>query len=123
MNIMIDTNIVTIHGARRAKERQKLKNPRSVEKNVQRALQRGKRAEDCTSWERAFLRTEARDGCTAVAYNNFCYIINPTGACVTMYPLPEWFGRKKNFGRTAKERNSVRCCRGTVNVYLQEFVC
>lgn len=108
MNTMINTSIVTVHGAIRAKERQNLKNIRSVEKNVQLAIQRGKRAEDCTSWERSFLAQEAREGYTAVAYNSFCYIFGDGGSCITMYPLPAWFGKKKAFDGKERIRNYKR---------------
>lgn len=123
MNTMIDTSIVTVHGARRAKERHNLKNWRSVEKNVQLAIRRGKRAEDCTSWEREFLSTIARDDCTAIAYNNFCYIFSADGACVTLYPLPVWFGKKKAFNGKERIRNYRSYCRHNTDFFMGDMVC
>jgi hypothetical protein len=111
MKMTIDTTIVTIHGASRAKERCNVKNVRSAEKNVTLAIQRGKRAADCTSWERAYLESEAYDDCIAVAYNNFCYIFNPSGVCVTIYQLPAWFGKKKHFNGKERIRNYKKYCR------------
>ena len=105
MKMTIDTTIVTVHGVSRAKERCNVKNVRSAEKNVTLAIQRGKRADDCTSWERTYLENEAHDDCVAVAYNNFCYIINPAGVCVTIYQLPAWFGKKKHFNGKERIRN------------------
>lgn len=52
------TSEVTLHSLQRAKERCNLKNPRSAVNNIQRAFARGKRAEDCTSWERTYLSSE-----------------------------------------------------------------
>ncbi len=123
MNTMINTSIVTVHGTRRAKERQNLKNQRSVEKNVQLAIQRGKRAEDCTSWEHAFLSVEAKNNCTAVAYNNFCYIISPDCVCITMYPLPAWFGKKKAFNGKERIRNYRRYSRLYTDFFMEDMVC
>ena len=111
MKMTIDTTIVTIHGVSRAKERCNVKNVRSAEKNVTLAVQRGKRAEDCTSWEREYLSKEAHDDCMAIAYNNFCYIVNPAGACVTLSPLPSWFGKKKHFDGKERIRNYKKYCR------------
>ena len=111
MKMTIDTTIVTIHGVCRAKDRCNVKNIRSAEKNVALAIQRGKRAEDLTSWEREYLSKEAHDDCTAIAYNNFCYIVNPAGVCVTLYPLPSWFGKKKHFDGKERIRNYKKYCR------------
>ena len=111
MKMTIDTTIVTVHGVSRAKERCNLKNVRSTEKNVALAIQRGKRAEDCTSWERAYLSKEAYDGCTAIAYNNFCYIFNADDVCVTIHALPSWFGKKKHFDGKERIRNFKQYCR------------
>ena len=111
MKMTIDTTIVTIHGVSRAKERCNVKNVRSAEKNVTLAIQRGKRAKDLTSWERSYLSKEASNDCTAIAYNNFCYIVNSSGACVTLYPLPSWFGKKKHFDGKERIRNYKQYCR------------
>ena len=92
----------TKHSIDRAMERRNFKNQRAAERNIARAIKNGKRAEDFSSWERSFLLGEARDDCTAIAYNNFCYIVNSQNVCVTLYPLPVWFGKKKRFD--GKER-------------------
>lgn len=123
MKMTIDTTIVTIHGVSRAKERRKVKNVRSAEKNVTMAIQRGKRAEDCTSWERAYLSNEAYDNCVAIAYNNFCYIVNTAGVCVTLYPLPIWFGKKKHFNGKERIRDYKQYCRNNMDFYEQGMVC
>ena len=118
----IDTTIVTIHGVSRAKERCNVKNVRSAEKNVSLAVQRGKRAEDCTSWEREYLSKEAYDNCIAIAYNNFCYIVNSAGACVTLYPLPAWFGKKKHFDGKERIRNYKQYCRNNAGFGVRELM-
>lgn len=107
----------TLHSLQRAKERCQLKNQRSASKNIQRALIRGKRAEDCTSWERTYLSTEAYDNCFAVAYNNFCYIFNVQNQCVTIHALPSWFGKKRHFDGKTRIRNYKSYCISN-NIYL-----
>lgn len=105
------TTIITQHGADRAKERCNLKSIHAAEKNVNLAIQRGKRAEDLTSWERSFLSKEANSDCTAIAYNNFCYIFNADGVCVTIYRLPAWFGKKKHFNGKERIKNYKQYCK------------
>lgn len=97
----------SVHSIVRAKERASW-NEKQAEKNIARALARGKSAEDFTSWEREYLEGESRGNCTAVAYNNFCYIVNENGFCLTLYPLPIWFGKKKQFDGKERIRNAKK---------------
>lgn len=106
-----DPTITTLHGVQRAKERCNLKSIRTAEKQISLALKRGKCAEDCSSWERDYLEREAYDDCIAIAYNNFCYIVNSRGICVTLYPLPSWFGKKKQFNGKERIRNAKQYSR------------
>lgn len=122
MKMTNNTTIVTVHGISRAKDRCNLKNVRSAEKNVTLAIQRGKRAEDLTSWEREYLSKEAHDDCTAIAYNNFCYIVNTAGVCVTLYPLPSWFGKKKHFNGKERIRNYKQYCRNNSSYGIRELI-
>lgn len=118
---MTDKTITTRHSIRRAKDRCNLKNSRTAEKHIALALQRGKRAEDFTSWEHDFLANKAHDDCTAIAYNNFCYIVNSAGACVTLLPLPSWFGKKKHFDGKTHIRNFKQYSR--YNASFREQMC
>lgn len=94
--------VATYHSLDRVKDRQNVKNKRAAKRVIARAIEKGKRAEDFSSWERDYLLNEARDDCIAIAYNGFCYIVNHHDVCVTLYPLPAWFGKKKHFD--GKER-------------------
>ena len=123
MNAMINTSIASLHAAQRVKERRHLKNSGSVERNMQLALQRGKRAEDCTSWEREFLNTIPRNDCTAIAYNNFCYIFSDSNICVTVYALPAWFGKKKAFNGKERIRNYKSYYRHNTHCFMENVVC
>jgi len=80
-------NSVTKHSLDKAKERLGI-NKKYAEKRITDALRRGKTSRDFSSWERSFLEQEGKDGCYAVAYNGFCYIVSPANACVTLYPPP-----------------------------------
>ena len=97
-------NTATIHSLERAKERIGC-NKKNAEKQIERALVRGKKADDFTSWEKSFLQGESSETTTAIAYNNYCYIVSSDGMCVTLYPLPVWFGKKKHFDGKEKIRN------------------
>ena len=100
--MFIDSSLATYHSIIRTKDRMNEKNIRSAEKNISLARSRGKTARDYTSWEREYLIHETRDDCLPVAYRGHCYIFNAADVCVTMYPLPAWFGKKKQF--SGKER-------------------
>lgn len=101
---MTTESMATIHSIARAKERAGL-NERRAYKMIDLALERGKTAEDFTSWERDYLLNEGKADTTAIAYNNFCYIVSDEGFCVTLYPLPAWFGKKKHFNGKERIRN------------------
>ena len=110
----MDFSISTLHGIERVKKRCNLKNQKTISKNIRLALERGKRAEDCSSWEKSFLSREAYDDCTAIAYNDHCYIFNREGRCVTMYKLPTWFGKKKHFDGKERIRNYKKYCKNKI---------
>ena len=94
----------TFHSLDRAKERVGVKG-KQAEKMIRLAVERGKGAECFTSQEKRYLEIASSKGENAVAYNNFCYIINEYGMCITMYPLPGWFGKKKRFDGKKKIRD------------------
>ena len=96
--------MTTIHSLDRAKERLGM-NKKVAIKQIRLALERGKTSEEFSSWERNFLGKEAYDGCKAIAYNGYCYIFNDMDICVTMYPLPVWFGKKKHFDGKNRIKN------------------
>lgn len=105
----MNTNLLTAtyHGFRRAKERLHIKNIRAASRQFERACERGKRAEDFDSMERAFLAHEGQNGCFAVAYGGFCYIVSEDGRGITVYPLPSWFGK----AQPPKDKQTIRALR------------
>lgn len=101
---MTTVSMATVHSLERAKERAGI-NEKKAYKMIDRALERGKRAEDFSSWERDYLREEGKGNATAIAYNNYCFIVSEDGFCLTVYPLPTWFGKKKHFKGKERIRN------------------
>ncbi len=98
------TSMATVHSLGRIKERAGLNEKRAY-KMIDLALQRGKTADHFTSWERNFLLNESKNNKTAIAYNNYCYIVGENGFCITLFPLPNWFGKKKHFDGKERIRN------------------
>lgn len=96
--------MTTLHSLERAKERMGM-NKKVAIKQIRLALERGKTFEEFTSWEKNYLGKEAYGNCRAVAYNGYCYIFNDKDYCVTMYPLPIWFGKKKHFDGKNRIKN------------------
>lgn len=71
---------------------------------VQLAFRNGRRAKDYKAKrEKSWLARHCRDGCEAVAYNGKCLIFSGSGDCVTMYDLPQWWG-KPNHGYEANRK-------------------
>lgn len=118
---MITETNFTFHAMERSKERRNLKNQRSAIKNIELAIERGKRAEDFTSWEREYLYDLATDNCYAIAYDTFCYIVSDEGCCITMYRLPAWFGKKKHFEGKERIRDYKKYCKSNAQ-YIESYV-
>ena len=94
----------TFHSLVRAKERIGVKG-KHAEKRIRLAVDRGKSAEYFSAKEKRYLEHESSNGLTALAYNAFCYLVNDDGLCVTMYPLPNWFGKKMYYTEKEKIRD------------------
>lgn len=119
----INYDISTLHGAQRVKERRNLKNTRAAEKQFVLALQRSKTADDYASWERNFLLERCKEDRTAIAYNDFCYIFGHNGACITLFPLPDWFGKRKHFDGKQRIRDYKKYTKMISSLYDAELEC
>ena len=97
----------TYHSIQRANERTRY-NGKSAIRFISNGIERGKTANDFTQSERKYLLDKQHDNCIAKAYNGFCLIINEVGECVTIYPLPEWFGKKRYYKEKSRIRNAKR---------------
>lgn len=97
----------TKHSVERAKERTPY-NGKTAVRFVENGIARGKTAKDFRQKEREYLENCAYNNCVAKAYNGFCLIISDTGNCVTIYRLPEWFGKKRYFDGKQRVRNAKK---------------
>ncbi len=96
--------IATQHSYKRAKERMGM-NRKTAKRQMKLASERGKCSQDFASKERDYLEKVAFGNCVAIAYNNYCYIMDSQGNCVTLYALPKWFGKKKRYDGKELIRN------------------
>ena len=103
-------SVATFHSLDRAKERIGVRG-KQAEKRIRLAVERGKSAECFSAKERRYLEHESANGLTALAYNAFCYLVNDDGLCVTMYPLPGWFGKRMYYNGKEKIRDVKKYCR------------
>ena len=92
-------------------------NEKTATKNISLALERGKDATQFTSKERAYLERVAKGNASAIAYNNYCYILNENGFCITMFALPEWFGKKRHYDGKKEIRNLRSYTRNNLSKY------
>lgn len=78
----------------------------ATEKFIDRAMRRGKRAEDLrNARERVWLHQRPLQGYRAIAYNGKYLIVSDDDNCITIGGLPSWWGRP----RCGDERNrSIR---------------
>ena len=97
--------IASYHSIVRAKERLGY-NEKNALKQINRALERGKTAEQFSSKERTYLEDKCDETKYAIAYNNFCYIVGTDGVCITVFSLPTWFGKKKHYDGKEQIRNA-----------------
>lgn len=95
---------MTQHSILRTKERAKLTS-NSAAKFINNAIQFGQDASHFPSKERTYLESKFSDNKKAVYYKGYCFIIADRDVCVTMFPVPSWFGKKSNFDGKIKVRN------------------
>lgn len=105
--------ILTSHSISRAKERLH-KNKKNACTYIKKAVERGRTADSFTSLERVYLEhlQESHSGRKTVIYDRNCFIFSPDGStCITVFPLPSWFGRKKQFDGKKRIRHSKKYSR------------
>jgi len=106
--------MTTYHAIQRVKQRTNIERG-SEERFIKNAIARGRGAETFNGIERDYLKSyEIGGDCYAVAYNSYCFIFNENDICITMYPLPAWFGKKKLFNGKTK----IRSIRKFVHDYI-----
>ena len=96
--------MATYHSLRRAYERIGLK-AEAAEKEICRAYAAGLGAEEFNSREKAYLESKGLAGGYAKVYKGFCYIFSEEAVCITVYPVPAWFGKRQYFDGKTRIRN------------------
>lgn len=92
------------HSIYRAKERMGISEKRAI-RMFDLARRRGIRSIDCKwSVDRRFLEIKSSEEVEAIAFNGYCFILDRmTMNCITMFPLPKDFGKKKTYYQNNKE--------------------
>lgn len=106
----------TIHGIERANERTRY-NGKAAIRFIENGIARGKTADEFGQKESKYLASLARENCVAKAYNGFCLIVSESGTCVTIYRLPEWFGKKRYYDGKKRVRNVKSYAVSRMNTY------
>ena len=88
--------MTTLHALQRTNERTGF-NLKTSERFISNAIQRGKGAENFIDRERHYLLQAAEDSKKALVYNSYCFIISADNICITMFPVPKWFGKKMQY--------------------------
>lgn len=97
------------HSYIRAKQRAGL-NRKKAERMIDLARKRGIESNECSwSLDKKFLDRKSDVYTRAVAYNGFCFIFDRNSyECVTIFPLPKYFGKKKTFYKTGNLDYSLK---------------
>ena len=102
--------MTTFHALQRTKERTGF-NQKTSERLIANAIKRGKSAHTFAAKEREYLeRQESKKGKRTIVYNSLCFIFSNDDVCITVYPVPVWFGKTQYDGKQ-KIRNSKKYIR------------
>ena len=99
--------MTTRHSIQRARERLGLHEKRA-QRVIELAYTRGKRIEDFRGGDCRYLRSLCEEGLDPVVYQGAIYIFSADGVCVTLYPVPRWFGTRRNYDGKERIRNVRR---------------
>lgn len=91
---------MTYHSIIRTSERANL-NHHSAIRMIERAKECGKRAEAFPAIERNYMKNMEINGKTVLYHAGYCFVFGDECACITMFPVPQWFGKKsRHYGKT-----------------------
>ena len=93
--------MTTLHALQRTNERTGF-NLKTSERFIANALERGKRAEDFRDREKDYLLRTVKNNSKALVYNTYCFIFSKENICITMFPVPKWFGKKRRYNSKNK---------------------
>lgn len=91
---------MTYHSILRTVERANLSRDSAV-RMIEKAKEYGKKAEAFPSDERKYLKQLEREGSNVLYHAGYCFILTDDYKCITMFPVPQWFGKKsRHCGKT-----------------------
>lgn len=104
--------MTTLHSMERIHQRLGLSGSRA-EAFLEAGIAKGRTAESFRRKdERRYLEGKSGDNIIAKVYQGYCLIIDTEWeACITVYKLPEWFGKKQYYYEKEKLRNPAKYIR------------
>lgn len=104
----LENGRITEHSIERAMERIGLERD-AAERFLLNGMVRGKSGEFYSGKEKRFLETHAKGEClSSIAYNGYCLVMSDDQVCLTVYALPEWFGKKEYYDHKERIRNAKK---------------
>ena len=112
---------MTYHSIIRAEERMR-SNEKSARRRINRAKERGIEATAVSSRERRYLESKETDGKHAVYYAGYCFILGENNCCITMYPVPAWFGKKRLYHGKEQIKHPKKYFKYNIDSYERLYV-
>ena len=104
--------MTTYHAVQRTQERAGMSTGKA-ERFVRNAVKRGLGVDSFKSIEHEYLKSyDTEDGCRAVVYNSYCFVISGEDNCITMFALPDWFGKNNKNKKKQQLRDVTKYALG-----------
>lgn len=104
----LENGRITEHSIERAMERIGLERD-AAERFLLNGMVRGKSGEFYSGKEKRFLETHAKgDRLSSIAYNGYCLVMCDDQVCLTVYALPDWFGKKERYNHKERIRKAKK---------------
>lgn len=100
-------------------EKRAHKNEKSAIRMIILAKERGLHADKFSSKERNYLERKEENGKHALYYAGYCFVFNEEFSCITMFPVPKWFGKKTNYQGKQQIRHAKKYFRNNPDYHNQ----
>lgn len=107
---------MTNHSIIRTEERAH-KSEKAARRMINLAKERGIKASDFPARERRYLEGKGKGRKKAVYYAGYCFIFSNDFECITMFSVPQWFGKKTNFQGKQRIRDIKKYVRNNPDVF------
>ena len=109
----------TIHSIVRANERAGMKRSEAI-RFTDLAIRNGIRADELPRKERRYLESKEIDlSFSAVLYNGYIFILKDEDTCITLFPAPNWFLKKRYYDGKTKVRNAKKYLRYSASYRME----